>query len=70
MAKLTRDELKRLKALAQRGDYSAIVALLDFRVAQELEKLVNCTDDHRYTQGKLKALSELRDDIVTKDENF
>lgn len=65
---LKREELKKIKQLAQRGDYNAVVAIVDHHIAVQLDKLVNCTSDHRFVQGNLKALTQVRSDIVINEE--
>lgn len=64
--RLTSDELKKLRNLAQQGNAEAIVALLDYRMEEVVEILKVCTSDHRYHQGKFQALKDFRNDIVRK----
>lgn len=65
--KLNKEKLRQIKALAQGNDGDAMIALLDHHISSALEILVETTTDHRFIQGKLKALTILRDDIVSKD---
>jgi hypothetical protein len=62
--KLSKEDLRRLKALAQTGDRDATIALLDHNISEALEHLVHTATDHRYVQGKLAALTSFRADIV------
>ena len=63
--KLTREDQLRLKEKARKGNYDAIVALVDLRLAESLGNLVETHSDHRYYQGKVHALKQLLDDIVS-----
>jgi hypothetical protein len=67
--KLNREDLSKIKVLAQRGDYDSIVALLDHYISETLEVLVETKQDHRFIQGKLRSLSTVRHDIVSKGKN-
>ena len=67
--KLDRDDLSKIKTLAKRGDYDSIVALLDHHISVNLEILVETQQDHRFIQGKLKALTIVRHDIVSKGKD-
>lgn len=62
--RLNREEISKLKRIAQQKDYDAIVALLDYRLTQVLDTLTETATDHRYIQGKYQALKSFRGDIV------
>ena len=64
--KLSREELKQLKELCKQGSYEAVVALLDVHIQEAKELCCETTVDHRYIQGKYKALRDLLHDIVKK----
>lgn len=62
--KLSREDLLRLKEKCKGGDYEAIAALLHHRIAEEIEKYVGTSSDHRYNQGRIHSLTEFFADIV------
>lgn len=68
MNRLSREELRKLKALCKQKNYEAVVALLDYSIAEGIERLIETGGDHRYSQGAIKALRDFRDDIVRKPE--
>jgi hypothetical protein len=59
-------QLKELKNRCKRRDYDAIVELLCYHISEGTEITVNCVTDHRYHQGKVKALRDFLEDIVLK----
>lgn len=62
--KLNRTDKPKIVKMAQSGDYESIVGLLDHYISESLEQCVECTTDHRFVQGKMKALTKLREEIV------
>lgn len=61
---LNKEDERKLIKLAQQKNYDAIVALLDYRTEQAIEKLTKTSSDHRFIQGEIKALRGFIGDIV------